>query len=574
MENLIPKPLRIVKSEQPVRKREYTGLSALSCPQIPRRRSSLRGDWRQRSDESTNSIFTPPLSVSMEHLEVPKIRRRLGRRNGGLRRETEITSHTGDEYEEDVCSAEEQGECQVNGGRKSVLRLLSALGIQSWDSLLTRFLIGSSGNHGDRKLINEPGMHHQNGQATNELHSDTSLTSLSRTSTCHKQTNPIAPRSMPITGVKMSITAINSAIGIEPMSLWATAELSADVGGDGPVNSRWLVPLDVMIILDSVPQAAIGRLRQTVIGTLAVVSNLLNGVDHLAIAFIDRSAVNDFRILLRLGRQTRDSARTAIESFALHQLTTEKVEGADLKKVFRQLSAMLCSSERTAMRHIFFITATPPVSFTMPKIEQGIGFHTMSPDCCFPFDHPAVPMGWHIFYDIRHNDSESLESVLKSKVDKVIEHLRTGLDPGAVTDLKLSFIAGEGCQVQSVLEDGEFTILRPGEKWTIWVQVGVPAASLKREMRTVNKPIPCESLPIMDGLMVQLQEVLRDYSHHDIMQHVMTARLEYQHSLLPPHTTVCLESQCTVTRDAHEVDVASWNFLGESVFGPISRAGS
>ena len=153
---------------------------------------------------------------------------------------------------EDACGAEEQGECQANGGRKSVLRLLSALGIQSWDSLLTRFLIGSSGNHDDGKLIKESHMHHENEQATTELDSDTALTSLSRASTCHKQLNPIAHRPTPITGVTMSITAINSAIGIEPMSLWATAELSADVGDDGPVNSGWLVPLDVMIILDSV----------------------------------------------------------------------------------------------------------------------------------------------------------------------------------------------------------------------------------------------------------------------------------------------------------------------------------
>ena len=102
MENLVPKPLRIAKNEQPVRKREYTGLSALSRPPIPQRMSSLRGNWRQRSDESANSILTPPLSVSMEHLEVPKIRRGMGRRDRGLRRETGIASYIGDEYE--VCS--------------------------------------------------------------------------------------------------------------------------------------------------------------------------------------------------------------------------------------------------------------------------------------------------------------------------------------------------------------------------------------------------------------------------------------------------------------------------------------
>lgn len=308
-------------------------------------------------------------------------------------------------------------------------------------------------------------------------------------------------------------------------------------------------------------------------GTLAVVSNLLNEVDHFGIAFIDRSAVNDFRILLRLGRQTRDAARTAVESFALHQLTTEKVEGADLQKIFQQLSSMLEYSERMAMRHIFFITATPPVTFTMPTIEEGIGFHTMSPDCWFPFDDPAVPRGWHIFYDIHRNDSESFESVLKCKVDRVIGHLRTGLDPGVVTGLTLIFIAGEGCRVQSVLEEGQFAVLRPGEKWTIWAQISVPATSLKREVRTADRLASREDIPIVEGLMDRLQEVLRDYSNDDIMQDIMTARLEYQHSLLPPHTTVCLESQCTVTRDAHEVDAVSWDFLKKSVYGSASRDG-
>ena len=101
-------------------------------------------------------------------------------------------------------------------------------------------------------LVNEPAMHHQNEPTTTDPSAETSLTSVSRVSLCPKEMDPISPRLTPITGVKMNITTITPAIGIEPISLWATAELSADVGDDGPANSGWLAPLDVMIILDSV----------------------------------------------------------------------------------------------------------------------------------------------------------------------------------------------------------------------------------------------------------------------------------------------------------------------------------
>lgn len=98
MDDLVPKPLRIVKSA-PMRKDEYTGLSALSYPRIPRRMSSARGDWRKHSDESANSIVTPPLSVSMERLEIPKVRSAEKGRKDGVRCETEITDYPVDQKE-------------------------------------------------------------------------------------------------------------------------------------------------------------------------------------------------------------------------------------------------------------------------------------------------------------------------------------------------------------------------------------------------------------------------------------------------------------------------------------------
>lgn len=316
------------------------------------------------------------------------------------------------------------------------------------------------------------------------------------------------------------------------------------------------------------PQAAIGKLRQTAISSLAIVSNLMNGMDHFAITYIDRNAVNDVGILLPLGSHTMDSARTAIETFTIRQLTAEK-SGGELHNALPQLLKMLCFSQRMALQHIFFITAAPPMHATTPMIENEIGFHTISPDYCFPFDNPAVPRGSHIFYDIDRNHSDSQESFLKRKVLKVIEYLRTGLDPGAVADLRLNLIAGEGCRLQSILEDSQLAMLRPGEKWVVPIQVSVPAASLKQALSTPEKLSWGDNLPALDVLMDQLQDLLRDFSNGDIVQHIITARLEYRHSLLPPHSTVCLESHCTVSRDAYEVSAVSWDFLQEPENVPV-----
>lgn len=294
-------------------------------------------------------------------------------------------------------------------------------------------------------------------------------------------------------------------------------------------------------------------------------------MDHFGITYIDRNAVNDMGILLPLGSHTMNSARTAIETFTIRQLTAEKSEGGELHNALPHLSKMLCFSQRMALRHIFFITAAPPIYVTTPMIGNEIGFHTISPDYCFPFDNLAVPRGSHIFYDIHLNHPDSQERFLKRKVFKVIEHLRTGLDPGVVADLKLDLIAGEDCRLQPILEDSQLALLRPGEKWVVPVQVSVPAASLKQALPAPEQLTWGDNLPALDALMDQLQDLLRDFSHGDIVQHIITARLEYRHSLLPPLSTVCLESHCTVSRGSHAVSAASWGFLQEPENVPVEK---
>lgn len=281
-------------------------------------------------------------------------------------------------------------------------------------------------------------------------------------------------------------------------------------------------------------------------------------IDHFAIAYIDGHAVNGFRIILPLGTHTAEAARSAIETYSLHQFHSESSEATDLYNVILQLSRMFSFSERAAICQSFLITATPTMCLRMPMIEKGMGFHTISPDHCVPFYGSAIPRGWHIFYDADGGGKDSGEGDLKAKVAKVVEHLRAGFDPGVVTNLKLDFIPGEDCEIQSVLGPRKLATLRPGEKWTVPIQTSVPAASLDRAVAEIDGCAWQHSTPAMKELMAQVDQLLKEYSRENITDYIMLAQLEYRHSLLPPDSTVHVERYCHVTRKEEASD-KSWD---------------
>ena len=71
MEDIIPKPLRVVKN-QPNPMHEIRSVSCSSYPSIPCRTSSLRVDWRQCSNDSRNSTKTPPFSDNPKQIKIRK----------------------------------------------------------------------------------------------------------------------------------------------------------------------------------------------------------------------------------------------------------------------------------------------------------------------------------------------------------------------------------------------------------------------------------------------------------------------------------------------------------------------
>jgi hypothetical protein len=198
---------------------------------------------------------------------------------------------------------------------------------------------------------------------------------------------------------------------------------------------------------------------------------------------------------------------------------------------------------RPAFCHLFFVSATPPDHLFIPWIDQAIGFHTITPQTCLPLTRPNFQSSWHISYDVGTGNVCPNGSHFVRKVSKVIRQLRTGIRPGYITDLKLSLSPGHGCLIQTVIDSTRLTPLRPGEIWVVPVQISVPMASKHTSYATES---PVRS-PVFEDLFAQINELLEEFTG-EITQPVLTASVNYRHSLLPSPNTINAETHLTVVR--------------------------
>ncbi|OJJ34884.1 hypothetical protein ASPWEDRAFT_481845 [Aspergillus wentii DTO 134E9] len=557
MEEIIPKPLRIAKTPRP-HKRTNSSASALIYPWIPCRQSSLRGNPRQCSDESATST-TPPPGDNFRSIRIPKnrqsdtpISKDSLRPRPRITESSECTDESGAHNREiETCD----GPCPT----PHFPRFFSGWSFRSWNSTMRRLSLDSKNDPTDTSDI----VSRNASRGANEKRNETCYAKKSpiilpsRVVLGYEKNEILAPRGISITGVNVEATPKSPIIGPEPLSIWVTAEITADIDYDESLKTGWLTPLDVVIILDRIPQSSIGLLRQQAVSSLAVASSLNSDTDRFAIAYINGNAKDGFGVLLPLGMHSFESAQIAVDTYSLYQLTSARATKSNVRKVVSQVSNMFCH-ERAALCHIFFVTATP-THFSMPTIDKNIGFHTISPVCFYPFAGPEVPSGWHIFCDMETYDTESSEAVLKNKIYAVVGHLHAGIDPGIITDLDLSLVPGDNCAVQSILEETHLSILRPGEKWIVPIQISVPGAPSRPELQMVDRITWNGSNTSLNTLVNQLHDFFKELPHQGSVQHILTAQLGYKHSLLPSRSVVHTESHCTVVRNAQGSQTALWD---------------
>lgn len=280
-------------------------------------------------------------------------------------------------------------------------------------------------------------------------------------------------------------------------------------------------------------------------------SNLIHNHDRIGLAYIDSDKSLNFELLLSLGFHSLDTIRSALSIISRRRHLNHWKADLNIGDVIQQVSGLFSVCPRTAFCHLFFVSATPPVHLTIPWIDQAIGFHTITPQLCFPLKYAGLRLGWHIPYDVGTGHACPKGTHFIRKVSRVVRQLRTGIRPGSILNLKLSIIPGEGCQIRSVIDNSRLTSLRPGETWIVPVEISVPSAfqpispSDQIELSTYH--------PLIEEMISQVNSLLMEYSFEVITQPILTAHVEYQHSLLPAPNTIHAESQLTVVRSENEV---------------------
>lgn len=286
-------------------------------------------------------------------------------------------------------------------------------------------------------------------------------------------------------------------------------------------------------------------LTQITLGSSVVASHLVYNHDRIALAFKDQREQSGFKLLLPLGHHSTEATRSALNRFAQQQLFSDRETAPDLGTVIENLCGVFSKAPRNAYCHLFLISATPPMRLSIHWTDQGIGFHTITPRTSMSLDPTTSKLGWHISYGLGTSDASYKETHFIRKVSKVLRQLRTGVRPGAIANLSLSIVPRDGCKVPAFYNHLTLNCLRPGEVWTIPIQVHVPAAELYLHSDRHNI---ASQHPMIDEMLTQINFLLQEYSAMDVSQPILAAHVEYQHSLFTKLSTIHVETHLNVLR--------------------------
>lgn len=200
----------------------------------------------------------------------------------------------------------------------------------------------------------------------------------------------------------------------------------------------------------------------------------------------------------------------------------------------------------SAFGHIFVLAShssgLPPELLFHDKIQ----LHLVCPGSVpWKADFKARSNGWklqsmdskeiHSSRYVRDKDPSSLFNRLRM----TIADARTGSLHGVVSELVLDLKPGRNCTIESVIGQRNLASIQLGEKIValVTVKIGLAAAAGYTLRSRRQKDDPC---PACNDPNKELDELLGTAPVS-----VLSARLSYKHSLLPP------ETRCTLTKDCH-----------------------
>lgn len=275
-------------------------------------------------------------------------------------------------------------------------------------------------------------------------------------------------------------------------------------------------------------------------------SNLIFKHDRVALAYVDEASESPLEILLTLDFHSLDAVRSVLDSLSRRHHLGNQTQSPGPGKIIQLASGLFSSSPRAAFCHIFYISATDRSQLVLPFIDQAIGIHTITSQNCLLLHHMNHVLGWHISYSIDNDWYDPNGAHFIRKCSKVIRQLRTGIRPGAIENFKLYLVPAVGCYVQSVRSGYLHTSLRAGETLTVPVQIAVPAVLPRTFFGNQESGFQHDS-PIVQDLYARINDVLMDYTG-EVTEPILTAHVEYQHSLLPSSNVVHVKTHLTVAR--------------------------
>lgn len=194
------------------------------------------------------------------------------------------------------------------------------------------------------------------------------------------------------------------------------------------------------------------------------------------------------------------------------------------------------SSPRIAYCHLFLVSFQPPTKYSVPWIDPAIGFHTITPQGCLYWSYANRQPGWHILYGVDTEKANSSRNDFTRRVSNVLRQIRLGLRPGCLENVEVALTPAPKCQLETVQRIYQLASLRPGETWSLPVNVVVPIALQELDRDELHK-LP----PVARETIVGINKFLMGWVR-DIPEQILNVHVAYRHSLLPAACTVKLES--------------------------------
>lgn len=257
---------------------------------------------------------------------------------------------------------------------------------------------------------------------------------------------------------------------------------------------------------------------------------------------MNEAFTNHFQLLLPLGFHSVDNIQAALNIFS-HRSRAGNPKKRNLELAIRESSRIFSASPRVAYCNLFFLSSVSPANYQVPWIDKAIGFHTITPSSYFPLIHMNRQPGWHIFYDPEEIGSKRIH--FAQRVAKAIRHIRLGIRPGSLNQIKIVLTPGPGCQIEPIAKFYQITSLRPGEVWSVPIDIIIPIAFQETDREELQK-LPQVAMETIAGINKFLMGWVRD-----LPEQILTVQVEYQHSLLPTNCIVNQETFVTSLRSRH-----------------------